>query len=261
MPLPSPIGAEKKVKNEAEHAAASAMARRRHPEAQPDNVPVTEPTSSGAAGPRRITLEGGGGYADVPGGPDPARGAGGFLRDRPSQDRFAHLGERATVVRGPRGATGGNQWTLRTPGAQEAQIEDLRFRRELQARHSAEDAAISELDARAAAASAAMSRSRELEADPFAPEKAQVAAVVGEQQAKAQPALRGQEFAAEAVMRFQQFKSQVMQDPNISPEEKQRMISEAENETWMAIIAAQPRARRPQPTFGGLMPPLGEEET
>ncbi|MHC4789458.1 MAG: hypothetical protein ACYS8K_09700, partial [Planctomycetota bacterium] len=239
--------------------------------------PTTAPTAPGepdeARGPqvpkdlgpfdRVVKLPGEAGYAVVhegpdgvgPPAPDPATRPGGFAhpgarRERSfweeEEERIAALPERGETTRGPKRVSpggvelGGHEWTLRRPGRQEAAYEAARYRRGVQARQAAEDAAISELDARAAAAAASLSRSRALEEQPFAPEMAEVAGRVGAARAEAQPEMARQSAAQEAFMRFQMRAAQIDADPNLTPEQKAQARRQAEMEAWMSIIAVQP---------------------
>jgi hypothetical protein len=283
---PATTGQGKKAQTEAETAAAHQTAEARRPEAQRDNTPVTTPTNSGAAGPRDagvpgedlgpfdrvVSLPGEAGFAIVhagpdgvgPPAPDPATQPGGFAhpgaeRADPTgrfaeEKRIAALPEHGTTEYGPRGATGGHSWTRRTPGRQEATYDDARYRREVQARQAAEDAAIGELDARAASALAEVSRSRELEQDPFAPEKAEVAAAVGEQMAKARPEREAMELAMGLADQMQERIAEINAMTDISEEERAQRVQEAKEMFWSYMAGIRPRARKPKPEYGVLGP-------
>ena len=149
------------------------------------------------------------------------------------------MAERATVTRGPRGATGGHQWTRRTPGAQEATYDKARYEMQVRGRQASEEAAVSEREAAAA-------RSGALTEHPMAPEMAEVAAAVGEQRARAQPEMMSMEAAQNAFDSYRRKAELIDADPNLTPEEKRAARRDAEREAWMAIIAVQPRARKPE---------------
>lgn len=249
---PAPVGPEKQAAGAAEHTTASAVARERAPDAQPDVRAPEESTNTGAGGPRTLSLPEGRGSVTIHGdGPDPALQPGGFAYagKMPARDRFASMPERGETEYGPESPTGGHSWTRTTPGRQRAQYEDVRYKREVQARQSQEDALIADLDARAAEASASMARSRELEEQPFAPEMAQAATAVGEQQARVRPEMMRTQAAMESFLRYRQVADAIDADPNLSPEEKDLRKREAEREAWMSIIAVQPSARKPREEF------------
>lgn len=273
---------------ESDEAHSTAAAKR--PEAQPDNTPVTTPTSSGASGPTRPSsmdvkapwAEGipltEAGEPDVerfgeqgkvtvhatPGG-DPAFKPGGFAHPgarkagyRAAEDeRIAALPERGETTYGPESVTGGHSWTLRTPSRQEARYDASRYRRAVEARQSSEDAAISRMDAQAAAAAAGISRSKALEGDPFAPEKASVAEAVGEQRAKAQPRMRGMEMAGQLLTTYNQAKLAIQNDPTLDDATKAQRIDQAQREFYMAMtgIAGRDVSPRHEPSMFGVLPP------
>ncbi len=266
---PAPTGAAKAPAKAAEQAQATTAARSRAPEAQAGEYTPTTPTSTGGGGPspeaggRVVRLPGETGFAVVhERGADPATRPGGFAHPsaRP-RDPLEDLPERGVTTYGPESVTGGHQWTRRTPGGQEARYERARYQRGVQARQAAEDAAISELDARAAAAAQQIARSRALEEQPFAPEMAEVAGAVGKERARAAPETRRMNLAMEAFMQYQSRAAQIDADPDLSPEEKMQAKRDAEREAWMSIIAVQPGARKPREefTFGAGLTPGAEE--
>lgn len=276
---PAPVGPEKQKERAESHMAASATAREKAPDAQPVIRAPIRSTNTGAGGPtsepapwaegtplteagepdvERFGEQGSVTLHGRPGG-DPALKRGGFAyagKVAP-RDRLASLPERGETEYGPESPTGGHSWTMTRPGRQRAQYEDARYKREVQARQSGEDAAIADLDARAAESAAAMARSEALEEQPFAPEMLQATQAVTEQRARVQPEMMRSRAAMEAFQTYQDIAGQIDADPNLSPEEKQARRREAEREAWMSIIAAQPSARRPREEFmfGSAPPP------
>jgi hypothetical protein len=288
--MAAPRGAEKDAERAATRATADAAARAREPGAQPDNVPVTEPTSTGAGGPRQPTMMDvkapwaagipltKGGQPDPtkfraqgtmrlhpdPSGKDPALEPGGFAHPsaraaggiRADMERIEMLPEHGQVLYGPRGATGGHEWTLRKPGQQRAAYDAARYRREVQGRQASEDAAIAALDAQAAAAAADIERSKALEEQPFATEMAEVAGQVGAQRAKAQPRMQQQEMVTELFESYQQKKAQINADPNLDETQKAQHREEARQEFYMALAGLAGRDVTPrEPMFGAILPP------
>jgi len=266
MSRPAPTGGAKRAANEAERDAAHGTAEAGAPEAQPDNAPVTEPTNSGASGPRVHTLPGEGGTLTVHGdGPDPAFQPGGFAHAgakkagyRAAEDRrIEAMPEKGETTYGPESVTGGHSWTLRKPGRQEARYDASRYRRAVEARQSSEDAAIGQMDAQAAAAAAGISRSKALEGDPFAPEKASVAEAVGEQRAKAQPRMRGMEMAGQLLTTYNEAKLAIQNDPTLDDAQKAQRIDQAQREFYMAMtgVAGRDVSPRHEPSMFGVLPP------
>ncbi len=280
---PATTGQAKKAEGEATQAAAHQVARQRAPEGQPDVRAPAESTNSGAAGPRGTLAEGTptdpetgevdptqfGRYGSVfvhrGKGPDPATQPGGFAHAGASEDeRIAALPERGTTEYGPERRTatgvplGGHEWTRRTPGRQEATYDQARYQQQVRGRQAGEEAGIQELGAREAAALAGISRSQELEEDPFAPEKAQVATAVGEQVAKARPEREAMELAMGLADQLQARMAEIRSDASLDDATREQMIQEAKDLFWSYLAGIRPRARKPREEFP-ILPPETEE--
>jgi hypothetical protein len=185
---PAPSGGE--TRKAADDAAARAALKTY----DPNKTPNAAPPGQGAE-PRPETGKFGS-MTVLSNAPDPATRPGGFAFRKPMGP------QEASTEFGPSATTGGHAWTLRTPGAQERQYEDARYSRETKMRQSGEEAEMAKLDAQAAEAAASIARSQELEADPFAPEKAQIAGRVRSEQIKAAPV---QSRQAAAGMMLQEY--------------------------------------------------------
>ncbi len=169
-----------------------------------------DPTSFGSAGHVMVHSTG---------EPDPATQPGGFAHPgsrtpRPGagtdSPRFAQgaeveeLGGGATIRRGPKAVTGGHEWTLATPSGQQATYETARYQQAVRGRQAEEDAELAKLDAAAAGAKAELVRSEALQEQPFAPEQAEMAGQIGEEQAKTQPEMARMDVIAGYTKDYQE---------------------------------------------------------
>lgn len=235
------------------------------PEKRPsrdDDFADVDPTSFGTMGSAMVHSTG---------KPDLARQEGGFAgpgaRTPTAATGFSSepLPEKGTLTQGPRGATGGHAWTLRTPGAQEASYERARYGRAVQGRQATEEAELAELDAAAAQAGATRARSEALEEQPFAPEEAQISGRVGAERAKAQPEMARIAMAAELRQTFQvnlRGIEQALAEGKIDEEEADRLRRDQEKEYSLILAGVMPGFRVPkEDPLAGYRAGLGEEET
>jgi hypothetical protein len=280
---PAATGSAKKAENDQAQSAAHAAARDRSPAGQPDNLPVRESTNTGAAGPRRtptsmdvkppwaegIPLTKGGqpdtarfgehGSMTVhsrPGG-DPALKPGGFAHPSAQRDPLDALPEEGRMSYGPESVGGGHNWTLRTPGRQAAKVQRAEYDRQIRARQAQDEATVSSLDAQAAAATADIARSKELEQQPFAPEMGEIAGKVGAERAKNLYRTQRNEMASGLLSTYNENKLRILNDPSIEEAEKERLIQRAQQEYYMALAGLVGRDVTPRETpmmFGSLPP-------